>query len=205
MTQNSPLPQQPTFVRQIFRFAVVGALGFVADVGTFNLLRFAGGEGPLYNYPLSAKVVSGIIATIVAWLGNRYWTFSHARREKAYHEFLLFALVAGLGTVIAMTCLWISHYLIGLTSPLADNISANVIGLGLAVVFRFWAYRKHVFSGTGDGSALSSLAEHEHAQLESWDHTGPERPPVEEYSRVQERGGPDDPALARHPHDGAHR
>ena len=62
---------------------MVGALGFVADVGTFNLLRFAGGEGPLYDYPLTAKVVSGIIATIVAWLGNRYWTFSHARREKA--------------------------------------------------------------------------------------------------------------------------
>ena len=59
MTQNSPLPQQPSFVRQIFRFGVVGVLGLVADVGTFNLLRFAGGEGPLYDYPLSAKVISG--------------------------------------------------------------------------------------------------------------------------------------------------
>ena len=162
---------------------MVGALGFVADVGTFNLLRFAGGEGPLYDYPLSAKVISGIIATIVAWLGNRYWTFSHARREKAYHEFLLFALVAGLGTVIAMTCLWISHYLIGLTSPLADNISANVIGLGLAVVFRFWAYRKHVFSGTGDGSALSSIAElSEHAQARPARHPG--HPPVQGAGRT---------------------
>jgi putative flippase GtrA len=193
VTQNSPRPAQPSFARQVFRFGVVGALGFVADVGTFNLLRFAGGEGPLYDYPLSAKVISGIIATIVAWLGNRYWTFSHARREKAYHEFLLFALVAGLGTVIAMTCLWISHYLIGLTSPLADNISANVIGLGLAVVFRFWAYRKHVFSGTGDGSALSSIAELEQ------EHAQHGHPPV------QEPGRPDGRTLARDPREGAHR
>jgi putative flippase GtrA len=138
---------RPGFLPQLFRFSVVGAFGFVADVGGFNLLRYAGGEGPLHAYPLTAKVVSGVLATVVAWLGNRYWTFRHARREKAHHEFLLFAVVAGLGTLIAMSCLWVSHYLLGLTSPLADNVSANVIGLGLAVAFRFWAYRRHVFSG----------------------------------------------------------
>jgi hypothetical protein len=95
--------------------------------------------------------------------------------------------------VIAMTCLWISHYLIGLTSPLADNISANVVGLGLAVVFRFWAYRKHVFSGTGDGSALSSIAELEQ------EHAQHGHPPV------QEPGRPDGQTLARDPREGAHR
>jgi putative flippase GtrA len=152
--------EEPTFLQQVFRFAVVGALGFVADVGGFNLLRFAGGEGPLHDYPLSAKVVSGILATVVAWVGNRYWTFQHSRREKAHQEFLLFALVAGLGTLIAMGCLWFSHYVLRLTSPLADNISANVIGLGLAIIFRFWAYRRHVFSGHGDGSGLSEVTEH---------------------------------------------
>jgi putative flippase GtrA len=147
----------------VFRFAAVGAAGFATDVGVFNLLRFAGGEGPLHSYPLSAKVISGSLATIVAWLGNRYWTFRHARRANALHEFVLFAIVAGLGTVIAMSCLWISHYLLDLTSPLADNLSANGIGLGLALSFRFWAYRRHVFRGDGDGSGLSEVvAQHEH-------------------------------------------
>jgi putative flippase GtrA len=125
----------------------------VTDVGGFNLLRYAGGEGPLYAYPLTAKVVSAVLATVVAWLGNRHWTFSHARRDKAHHEFVLFALVAGAGTLIAMSCLWVSHYLLGYTSPMADNISANVIGLGLALAFRFWAYRRHVFTGSGSGAA----------------------------------------------------
>jgi hypothetical protein len=40
----------------------------------------------------------------------------------------------------------VSHYLMGLTSPLADNISNNVIGLGLGTLFRFALYRWWVFS-----------------------------------------------------------
>lgn len=154
--------------RQLLPFAVVGALGFVADVGGFNLLRYAGGEGPLHDYPLTAKVLSGILATVVAWLGNRYWTFRHTRRRKAHQEFVLFAVVAGLGTLIAMTCLWISHYLLGLRSPLADNVAANGIGLLLALSFRFWAYRRHVFSG--DGSGLDDLAQHHLPDAADADH-----------------------------------
>lgn len=143
--------------RQLARFGVVGALGFLTDVGVFNVLRFAGGEGPLHDYPLTAKVISGALATVVAWVGNRFWTFRHTRRDKAHHEFLLFAVVAALGTLMAMGCLWISHYGLGFRSPLADNISANGIGLVLASVFRFWAYRRHVFSQHGDRSGSAGV------------------------------------------------
>lgn len=134
-------------LRQLMQFGVVGGAGFIVDVGGFNLLRFAGGEGPLYDYPLSAKLASGAAATVVAWVGNRYWTFRHTRREAAHHEFALFALAATLGTLIALGCLWFSHYVLDLRSPLADNVAANGVGLGLAMAFRFWAYRRHVFSG----------------------------------------------------------
>ena len=139
-------------LKQVVKFGLVGGLGFVVDVGGFNLLRFAGGEGPLYGYPLSAKVVSGAAATVVAWLGNRYWTFRHTRRAAAHHELLVFAVMATVGTVIALSCLWVSHYLLHLTSPLADNIAANGVGLVAATAFRFWAYRRLVFRGHGSGA-----------------------------------------------------
>jgi putative flippase GtrA len=147
---------------QFTMFGLVGAVGFVVDVGGFNLLRYAGGEGPLYDYPLSAKVASAAAATAVSWLGNRYWTFRHTRRKAAHHEFLLFSVMATIGTGIAMACLWFSHYVLDLRSPLADNISANGIGLALAMAFRFWAYRRHVFSEDNDGSALAEAAEPAH-------------------------------------------
>jgi hypothetical protein len=56
-------------------------------------------------------------------------------------------------------CLWISHYLLGLDSALADNISANVIGLGLGTLFRFWSYRRWVFPELPDDAAGRELAE----------------------------------------------
>lgn len=131
---------------ELSKFGTVGLLGLVVDVGGFNLLRFAGGEGPLYDQPLTAKVLSTAAATVVSWLGNRYWTFRHSRRSAVHHEFFLFVLMCSIGSAIAVGALAISHYVLGFTSPLADNISANVVGLALGTTFRFWAYRTHVFS-----------------------------------------------------------
>jgi putative flippase GtrA len=159
VTVGPLLDRLPPRLQQVVHFGMVGALGFLVDVGGFNLLRFAGGEGPLHDYPLTAKVVSGAAATVTSWLGNRYLTFRHTRRAKAHHEFLLFAVMASIGTLIAMACLWVSHYALDLRSPLADNIAANGVGLALAMAFRFWAYRRHVFSEEGDGSGLDRLAE----------------------------------------------
>ena len=152
---NSLRERVPLLLRQLVKFGLVGGLGFVVDVGGFNLLRFAGGEGPLYDYPLSAKLASGAAATVVAWLGNRYWTFRHSRRAAAHHEFLIFSVTVVLSIGIAMACLWVSHYVLGFRSALADNVSANGVGLALATAFRFWAYRRHVFSEHGDGTSLA--------------------------------------------------
>ena len=37
--------------------------------------------------------------------------------------------------------------MLDLRSPLADNVSANGVGLVLGTLFRFWAYRRFVFAG----------------------------------------------------------
>ena len=39
----------------------------------------------------------------------------------------------------------VSRDLLGLTSPLADNVSANVVGMAIATAFRFWTFRTYVF------------------------------------------------------------
>jgi putative flippase GtrA len=133
-------------VREMLKFGVVGAVALVVDVGTFNALRFVGGHGPLYDKPLTAKVISVTLATLTAWAGNRYWTFRHRRRTAVHHELALFVVFNVVGMGIALGCLGFSHYVLDLTSPLADNISANGVGLVLGTLFRFWAYRRFVFS-----------------------------------------------------------
>ncbi|HET7902219.1 MAG TPA: GtrA family protein [Candidatus Nanopelagicales bacterium] len=132
-------------LHEVAKFGVVGVVALVVDVGLFNLLRFAGGEGPMYDKPLTAKIVSVCVATTVAYFGNRYWTFRHRGRTSFHREYLLFFVLNGVGLAISVGCLWFSHYALGLTGPVADNISANVIGLGLGTLFRFWSYRRWVF------------------------------------------------------------
>ncbi len=136
----------PAAVRELIGFGAVGGIAYGVDVGLFNVLRFAG-PGLLEDRPLTAKVVSASVATLVAWLGNRYWTFRRRRRVAAHRELVLFVVmnIAGLG--IALACLGISHYVLGLTSALADNVSANGVGLVLGTAFRFLAYRHLVFTG----------------------------------------------------------
>jgi putative flippase GtrA len=133
-------------LREIAKFGIVGLIALVVDVGLFNILLFAGGAGPLNDKPLTAKVISVVVATTVAYVGNRFWTFRHrGRTHTVAREYVLFVVLNGVAMGIALGCLWFSHYALGLTSPLADNISANVIGLGLGTLFRFWSYRKWVF------------------------------------------------------------
>ena len=137
---------------ELIRFGSIGALAYVVDVGLFNLLRF--GPGTLLgDRPLTAKVVSVAVATVVSWLGNRYWTFAGRRTASRAKEFAGFAVVNVGGMAIAVGCLWFSHYVLELTSPLADNVSANVVGLALGTAFRYLAYRRVVFTGETDSSA----------------------------------------------------
>ena len=56
----------------------------------------------------------------------------------------------GLGMLPAVICLGVSHYLLGFTSLLADNISANIIGLVLGTILRFFLYEHTVFTGSSE-------------------------------------------------------
>ena len=131
--------------RELGKFGVIGLAAYVIDLTIFNLLRFAGGEGPLYDKPLTAKVFSVLAATTFAYFGNRHWTFKDRTRSSFRREYTLFFVFNAVGMIISLSCLWVSHYLLGFDSALADNISANIIGLVLGTIFRFWGYHNWVF------------------------------------------------------------
>lgn len=137
-------PRLQTLLHEVAKFGVVGVVALVVDVGLFNLLLYVEAS-PLYDKPLSAKAVGVIVATTVAYIGNRFWTFRARGRLPVGRGYLLFFALNGVAMLIAMACLAISHYVLGLTGPLADNISANVVGLVLGTLFRFWSYRRWVF------------------------------------------------------------
>lgn len=132
------------------KFLVVGGVGFVVDVTLFNLLRIGvfGTDVP-WQSPLLAKTISVSVAIVVNWLGNRSWTFRSQRdgRRPLGLEFVQVALVSLGGMALTLLCLWLSHYVFGFRSIVADNIASNVVGLALGTAFRFcllrfWVYRE---------------------------------------------------------------
>lgn len=130
-------------IGELMRFGAVGALAFVVDLGVYNLLRAT----LLEDKPIGAKVLSVAVAVVVAWLGNRFWTFRDGRQKQPLRELVLFGLMNLVGLLIASACLFVSHYLLGFDSRLADNISGNGVGLVLGTMFRYLAYKHVVFTG----------------------------------------------------------
>jgi putative flippase GtrA len=131
-------------LREIGKFGVVGAICYGIDFSIFNLLLFVMGE------PIMPKIISTVVAATVAFIGNRFWTWRHRSRSGLHREYPLFFGVNLVGLAIGVACLWVTHNWLGgrwpvFTTALADNISGNVVGVGLASLFRFWAYRRFVF------------------------------------------------------------
>lgn len=154
------------FWREMAKFGIVGAVAFVIDFGGFNLLYYT--TGWLDGHISTAKIISGAVSTAVAWVGNRMWTFRHRRNRPAHHEAMLFFAVNGVGLAIATGWLALTHYAFHADTRLAVNIN-TIFGIGLATLFRFWAYRQFVFAGeevgeddgsgtTADGAAGSQPA-----------------------------------------------
>ncbi|MDM7893152.1 GtrA family protein [Curtobacterium caseinilyticum] len=140
-------PRLLATAKQLASFGAIGAVCFLIDLGVYNTLRAT----VMPDGPIAAKIVSAVVATAVAWLANRSITFRSQRqvgRKETLREGLLFAVTNVIGLGIAAACLFVSHYVLGFTSTLADNVAGNGVGLVLGTVFRFAAYKALVFRST---------------------------------------------------------
>ncbi|MET1004723.1 MAG: GtrA family protein [Propionibacteriaceae bacterium] len=131
---------------EVVTFLAVGGVGYVVDVAAFNLLRttsLLGRADPSY-----ARVAAVCLAMVVTYLGNRMFTWRRRAEGDRRREVALFIVFNMIGLGFSVATLVISHDLLRLTSPLADNLSANVVGLALGTLFRYWSYKKFVFVPT---------------------------------------------------------
>jgi putative flippase GtrA len=155
-------------VHEVSKFGIVGGVSFAIDLAIFNVLLQQGSE------TLVAKTISTTIATTVAFLGNRFWTWRAREHTHMGKQYGMFFFLNAVGLGIGLACLAISHYGLGqiwpaLQSQLADNISGQLVGTAIGTLFRFWSYRRFVFRDTAVGeplpaptdvTSLSPLASH---------------------------------------------
>ena len=128
---------------EVLTFLAVGGVGYVVDVLAFNYLRTL---APLAAMdPAFAKTLAVAAAMVVTYVGNQTLTWRGESGPGRHRQVALFVLFNVIGLGFSIVTLMISHDLLGLTSRLADNVSANVIGLALGTAFRYLTYKRYVF------------------------------------------------------------
>ena len=126
-------------VKELSAFGVVGLSCFVLDIGLFQLLYTQAELGAV-----TSKLVSTLVTTTVAFVGHRYWSFSHRARTGVGREYSLFAVVNGLTLLLGLTIVAVVRYPLGQESALVLQL-ANIGSIGLGTAIRYLSYRRWVF------------------------------------------------------------
>lgn len=126
-------------VKELSAFGVVGAACFVLDLGVFQLLYAHAGVGAV-----TSKFVSTVLATTVAYVAHRYWSFSHRARTGVRREYLLFLVINGATLLLGLVVVAVARYPLGQEGTLVLQI-ANVGSIALGTMVRWFAYRRWVF------------------------------------------------------------
>lgn len=132
------------------KFLVVGGTVFLLDAAMYNLLVFfdpahGWGRGLLFAHPVTAKVLTIAAASVLTYLGNRLWTFSDREVPRTARSIMAFIVVNLIASALQLGCLAFSRYVLGLHTPLADNISGTLIGQAVSTAFRYVTYGRYVF------------------------------------------------------------
>ena len=133
---------------EAYRFLAVGGLATIVAFLLFNLLVHGfrlGYDAPLADQPYLAYAIANIVGMVVSYRGSRSWVFKDRPPRTADGGRLMFVVINLATMLIPMACLWFSRNVLGLDDPVSDNVAANVVGLFLGMVARFYLFRTLVF------------------------------------------------------------
>ena len=128
-------------IHEIAKFGVVGAVNYVVDVGLFNVLV----TGSLHGKPLTAKLISSVVAATSSYFMNRHWTWRNKARHGLVREYSRFIGLSAIAVAITLGWLAFGEYALGQHSLIARNFWGNIVGVGTAMIFRFWSFKRWVF------------------------------------------------------------
>lgn len=129
-------------ISRFLKFAVVGAIGMVVDLGTLTFAR------EVLSLPLSLSVALGFsLAVISNFTWNRLWTFPESRERSVKTQLGQFTFInligLGLNEIIVLSL----HPLFSrITHDPPAYLAAKVIAIGVVLFWnyganRIWTYR----------------------------------------------------------------
>jgi putative flippase GtrA len=136
-------------IHEFAKFGIIGVIGLIITNVGYALLH-SNGVGPV-----TSTTIATIVATTVAYFGNRYWSFRHRGRTNIPREGLIFFVLNGIGLLIQDAVVAFNSYVLHLEHhKLAEFIALNT-GIAIATVFRFWSYRRFVWAAPGDAATAA--------------------------------------------------
>jgi putative flippase GtrA len=121
------------------KFGIVGLTGVIIVLAGSDGLHFGLGLGRF-----TSVTIANVVATIVSLLGNRYWSFRDRQGGGARAETIMFFVLNGVGLLIQYACLALFTETLGLSGRLWYTL-ANLLGIAIGTLFRFWSYRKWIW------------------------------------------------------------
>ena len=128
---------------RFIRFAIVGTIGAVIDIGFFNLLAHILAVPVLFSQGISFS-----LAVISNFIWNRYWTYPDSRQKSLSRQLFQFVVVSVAGLIVRTLIFdWLEQSLIWLSAQVFPEsiVSPVVAGHNLAlgtviVVILFWNF-----------------------------------------------------------------
>ena len=137
---------------EVAKFGVVGIVGVVVQLVAFRFLLDS-----MPNATVRANVIATLIAIGTNYIGYRYWVYRDADAKTRTHEIMLFLVFSGIGLVIQNAVLYALTYGLDLHQK-SLALLFTMIGIGVATLFRFWAYRTFVFTRSADSADGGAVA-----------------------------------------------
>ena len=127
-------------MQKIIFFLLAGSLGFIADIGVFNLLHC------IFNIRLSAaRAISVLTAVIVTLCINKFITFSDQRNnQNSFEEVSIYIMCTAFSAVINFF-VYLLFYLSNGQSLIVNNIGL-IMGVCAGAVSNYFLYKNFVFA-----------------------------------------------------------
>jgi putative flippase GtrA len=131
-------------VKELSAFGVVGAVCFLIDVGLFQLLYAQVGLGAV-----TSKFLATSVSMTAAYMGHRYWSFSHRARPGFRQEYLRFLAINVATLLLGLGIVAFVRYGLDEEGALVLQV-ANVGSIVLGTLVRYLSYRRWVFPAHDD-------------------------------------------------------
>jgi len=141
-----------TLIAELTKFGLVGTVGLITDLAGAAYLHGTVGLGPL-----TAKAIAATFATVLSYAGHRLWTFRHRAHQGLLRGWVIFFGLNLVGLLISLLVISFFTSVLQLHGLTAYNV-AQVFGVILGMLFRYWSYKRWVFLAFEPGEQVGGPA-----------------------------------------------